>query len=233
VTPAPAAARHGRRGGNSARDRTATGPEMHGTYSPRKSPAMRGFPSAPNRIRTCDHRFRSALFAGISGLTKPGSVELEGPREGQICRLGDRVRDNSRPRIRTKGSLHRPRGEWCFACGYKQAERRCFLVIGCGSATGRDHTPALLVARPGRALSWRDSRRSFPRASGTWPRPFGWHRRWSIGQPALDRLPRAVALGTGRDEAELPTIERRIDGSRGPAAACERVTGDRCPAGVG
>src|SRR4051812_17014539 len=70
--------------------------------------------SAPDRIRTCDLRFRSALFAGISGLTKPDLVKVGSPRKGHIRRLGDKTRQSG-PRIGTKGSVHRPGGECPFA----------------------------------------------------------------------------------------------------------------------
>src|SRR3954471_20477881 len=61
--------------------------------TPSRRKTWRAFRSAPDRIRTCDLRFGSALFAGISGLTKPGLVKLGSPRKSHIRRLGDKIRD--------------------------------------------------------------------------------------------------------------------------------------------
>src|SRR3954462_10829220 len=61
--------------------------------TPSRRKTWRAFRSAPDRIRTCDLRFGSALFAGISGLTGPDLVKLGSPRKNHIRRLGDKIRD--------------------------------------------------------------------------------------------------------------------------------------------
>src|SRR3954471_2386924 len=63
-----------------------------------ESTAMQGFCDAGGGTRTPDTRIMIASIGAAFGLGKPSFAGLTRPRSGQICRLGDKVRDKVRAR---------------------------------------------------------------------------------------------------------------------------------------
>ena len=95
-------------------------------------------------------------YAGLYGLTKPDSVELTGLVKVRSADSGDKVRDKGGPRIRTKGSVHRPGGacsfEWnSIAPAALLSSRRCRSEARASPRACRSRNPVVRMEGDSRA----------------------------------------------------------------------------------